>query len=203
MGRKTQWAMLVLAVALSGAVVGCGDDDGGGGTSGAGTGGTGGGGTGGTGGNPPTPATKVGTACTMDSECDGPMPDCLAEIDPAAAFGAFAGMIPQGQNVEPIPATGGYCSSLTCMTQAECGTGAGCYDLPTVTMALGFPISVPGAGICLDSCTTPADCTRAGYTCKPIFEFNTADVDAGALANIDAGFEIPDTLTGPSYCLPE
>lgn len=212
MGRKTQWSMLVVvAVALSGALVGCGDDDGGSGAGGAaGTAGTGGAGTGGTGGTAGTGgtgggevATTVGRACTMDSECDGTTPDCLSEIDIAAPFGT---MVPQEQRPAPIATPGGYCTSTGCTTQAECGQGAGCYDLATVTEALiGFmlPAQFNMPGVCLDTCTAPSECTRSGYTCRPSFEINTGDYDAGALADLDAGFELPETITGPSYCLPE
>lgn len=56
----------------------------------------------------------------------------------------------------------GYCALADCISNGECGTGGHC----------GFVDATTGAGVCVDSCQTDADC-RDGYGCY--------DLDADAV----------------------
>lgn len=84
----------------------------------------------------PLPDGVVGSACADDSTCGNGM--CAARVGP-----------------EQVTTPGGYCSSLNCLEDAQCGAGGICS--PT-----------QGGTRCYKGCATNADCREAeGYTCTP------------------------------------
>lgn len=140
---------VIQAGLMAGAVmIGCGDDDGA--VPDAGGGGSGGGrdmdaAT-------AAPATRVGDPCNATSDCDGPKPVCLHEIDPNAPFAGNAlvleeflgGEVPgSGSDVDAgspnatLETPGGYCSSQGCTLDEQCGEGAACYNVTTLLRAVG------------------------------------------------------------------
>ncbi len=82
----------------------------------------------------PLPEGVVGSACADDTTCGGGV--CATMVGP-----------------EQVETPGGYCSSLGCVEDAQCGPGGICS--PTM-----------GGTRCYKGCATNSDCREAeGYTC--------------------------------------
>ncbi len=124
----------------------------------------------------------VGAACTSDSECTGySHPSCLTDLRPLQSLVApDAGAEGNVFKTLDVPFPGGYCSNTldnSCQSDADCGTGAGCYRpltgvTPDVLSSLDKVVKVfsvtgfASKGLCLATCTSDSDCrTDQGYKC--------------------------------------
>jgi hypothetical protein len=85
----------------------------------------------------PLPDNTTGNACVADADCGGAMGSC-ATVLPAIGGGE-------------VEAPAGYCTSLTCEIDADCGAGGICAVTRDGTR-------------CFKPCTTSADC-RPPYDC--------------------------------------
>ena len=82
----------------------------------------------------------AGKACQAAADCEGGQ-----------------GAICASKNLTGTSYPGNYCTGR-CYEDAQCGQGASC----------AWPHGSVDAGYCLQTCTTHADCTRAGYRCWEI-----------------------------------
>ena len=106
------------------------------------------------------PATKVGSACTSDSQCQNPPDPALGFCQPQESSGSFQG---------------GMCTAncFNDLTGAICGAGKMCArDFDSQTM------QYKGLGFCVTPCTPgsgKSQSSRAGYTCYTITDQTGAD----------------------------
>jgi hypothetical protein len=109
---------------------------------------------------PPSPPGKMGSACTMDSECNNP-PDngfCIPETAPLSDGGTV-----------PLGMPGGSCTAQCGINPDHCGDGGLCLTMPAPSAQ--DPVNET-IDLCVQECNGPlagqADC-RAGYVCSPLF----------------------------------
>ena len=124
----------------------------------------------------------VGSQCATDSDCAGySNPTCLTRLRPLETLIApDAGEAGDVFKMLDIPFPGGYCSNTienSCLTDADCGTGGGCYrpltGVPADTLAnLDAAVGVfsvtdfASKGLCLVPCESDSDCRAdEGYEC--------------------------------------
>lgn len=86
-------------------------------------------------------AGNAGAPCEADDECSLPEGVCYLDL---------------GSVVDPHGWVDGYCLSVGCEADAECGPEAGCYA-----------VAQGGQKVCMNTCGMDLDC-RAGYTCKTL-----------------------------------
>ena len=158
-------------------------------------------------GSGPNDGLAVGSPCTMDSQCDSPTsPECLSEIKPLASLAGVPAELAALGLVFPM----GYCSStLNCAGDADCGDRGACYrpfrDVTAATLReLEPPLGVtagsldflPSYGVCLRTCTGPADC-EVGQLCEPpLTDF--ISLVPGAIN--DTSYCVPDPACPPTGC---
>jgi hypothetical protein len=154
--------------------------------------GCGGRGTGGgdAGGDAPADAADAGDAAGFHDAADaGPMDVRPADAEAGGLIGApcernadcrsaqcLTDEVAVGLGLAGVHTNGGYCVLFPCMGSAQCGPRAHCES------AAPFGASI---SLCLQSCGSPAECTRPGYQC-----FFGPGVDAGPAA----GSCVPEDL---------
>lgn len=133
----------------------------------------------------------VGAPCSKDSDCTGySKPSCLTDLRPLDGLVVpDAGAAGDTFKKLDIPFPGGYCSNTienSCQTDADCGTGGGCYRpltgvSPATLTNLDNAVKVfsvtdfASKGLCLVPCQSDSDCrTDQGYKCQiPLAGFIT------------------------------
>jgi len=149
----------------------------------------------------------VGAACSVDPQCSGPGPDCIAErIEPLAEFASSENAAARQlarQVVIELPE--GYCSNeAPCASDTDCGDEGQCFlpltdvdeqEYRDLVEILGLSadetetlVAFHDYGQCLRPCTDAADCPRDGYVCAvPLADF------LGMVENMGARME--------TYCI--